>query len=74
MKYGKLINDTLEIKEVEQGIEVNGTLSEQEIINMGYKPVCETESPDKKATVEYVEYDACIVQEWIAENVEEHEE
>lgn len=74
MKYGRLINERLDVREVEQGVEVNGTLSEQEIINMGYKPVCETEKTEKNAVIKYTEYETCIVQEWIAENVEGYEE
>lgn len=74
MKYGKLINGSLDIKEVEQGVEVNGMLSEQEIVEMGYKPFCETEQTDENAVVKYTEYETCIVQEWIAENVEGYEE
>lgn len=74
MKYGKLINDTLEIKEVENGWEIGGSLSEQEIVKIGYKPVCETEKEDEKSVVKYTEYETCIVQEWITENTEAYEE
>lgn len=74
MKYGKLINDTLDVKEVEQGVETNGILSEHEIVEMGYKPVCETEKEDEKSVVKYTEYETCIVQEWITENTEAYEE
>ena len=70
----KLINESLDIKEVEQGVEVNGTLSEQEIVEMGYKPFCETEQTDENAVVKYTEYETCIVQEWTVENEEEYEE
>lgn len=73
MKYAKLINERLDIKEVEQGVEVNGTLSEQEIVEMDYKPFCETEQTDENAVVKYTEYETCIVQEWTVEN-EEYEE
>lgn len=41
MKYGKLNNETLDIKEIENGMEVGGSLTEQQIIANGYKPVCE---------------------------------
>lgn len=73
MKYGKLINDTLEIKEVENGKDVSENLTEQQIIAQGYKPYCEIEKPQDDAVVKYVEYDSCIVQEWIIENTEEYE-
>ena len=74
MKYGELINDALEIKEFESGMEVGGSLTEQEIIGMGYKPVCETERIYEESTVRYTEYKACIVQEWAVENNEGYEE
>ena len=71
MKYGKLENETLLIKEVENGMEVGGSLIEQQIIAQGYKPYCEIEKPQEDAVVRYVEYDSCIVQEWVIENNEE---
>lgn len=64
MKYGKLINDTLEIKEFENGMEVGGSLTEQQIIAQGYKPYCETEKPEEADFFINREYETCIVQEW----------
>ncbi|MDN0052859.1 hypothetical protein QVN91_07800 [Bacteroides caecigallinarum] len=64
MKYGKLINEKLDIIEVENGMELNGILTEEDVKMQGYKPVCETEKPDKEAIERYTEYDKCIVQEW----------
>lgn len=74
MKYGKLSNETLDTKEVENGSELSGSLTEQEIVEMGYKPFCETEQTDENAVVKYTEYETCIVQEWTVENEEEYEE
>lgn len=74
MKYGKLINDALEIKEFENGMEVGGGLTEQQAVKEGYKPVCEVEQTDENAVVKYTEYETCIVQEWTVENEEEYEE
>ena len=73
MKYAKITKETLDIKEVENGKEVSGNLTEQQIIGQGYKPLCEVENPSVAVVVKYVEYDSCIVQEWIIENVEEYE-
>lgn len=64
MKYGKLINNNLDIKEVEEGIEVGGTTTEQQLKEQGYKPVCEVEEPEGSEYFVYREYDACFVQEW----------
>ena len=71
MKYAKITNETLDIKEVENGKEVSGNLTEQQIIAQGYKSYCEIEKPQDDAVVRYVEYESCIVQEWIIENNEE---
>lgn len=64
MKYGKLENEKLLIKEVEQGKEVGGSLTEQQIIELGYKPVCEVEKPSDADFFVYREYDTCFVQIW----------
>ena len=64
MKYGKLINNNLDIKEVEKGIEVGGTTTEQQLKGQGYNPVCEVEEPEGAEYFVYREYDACFVQEW----------
>lgn len=68
MKYGKLINNNLDIKEVEKGIEVGGTTTEQQLKEQGYKPVCEVEEPEGSEYFVYREYDACFVQEWRMKN------
>lgn len=64
MKYGKLINNNLDIKEVEKGMEIGGKLTEQQLKEQGYKPVCEVEEPEGAEYFVYREYDACFVQEW----------
>lgn len=73
MKYAKITNETLDIKEVENGKEVSGNLTEQQIIAQGYKSYCEIEKPQDDAVVRYVEYESCIVQEWVINNTEEYE-
>lgn len=64
MKYGKLNNETLNIKEVENGKEVSGSLTERQIIEQGYKPVCEVEQPSDAEFCVYKEYNVCFVQVW----------
>ena len=64
MKYGKLINNSLDIKEVEKGMEIGGKLTEQQLKEQGYKPVCEVEEPEGAEYFVYREYDACFVQDW----------
>lgn len=64
MKYGKLNNETLDIKEVENGMEVSGSLTEQQIIEQGYKPLCEVEKPDGAEGFVYKDYGTCYVQIW----------
>lgn len=71
MKYGKLINETLDIKDVEKGVGIGGSLTEEEIIKGGYKPVCEVEKPSDANSCIYKEYETCFVQEWITENTTE---
>lgn len=74
MKYGKLNNETLDIKEVENGMEVGGSLTEQQIIEQGYKPVCEVEKPTDASFCVYKEYDVCFVQIWKREGEEIQED
>lgn len=64
MKYGKLLSEELQIKEVEKGMEVGGSITEEEIIAQGYKPLCEIKKPTETSIVYYREYNSCIVQEW----------
>ena len=64
MKYGKLNNEILDVKEVENGKEVSGSLTEQQIIRQGYKPVCEVEKPSDAEFCVYKEYGVCFVQIW----------
>lgn len=64
MKYAKIENDRLLVKEVEKGTEVGGKLTEEEIISQGYKPYCEVEKPEEADFFVNREYKTCIVQEW----------
>lgn len=64
MKYAKIENDQLLVKEVEKGQEVSGKLTEEEIIAQGYKPLCEVEKPDGAEGFVYKDYGTCYVQIW----------
>lgn len=64
MKYAKIENDQLLVKEVEKGQEVGGKLTEEEIIAEGYKPLCEVEKPDGAEGFVYKDYGTCYVQIW----------
>lgn len=74
MKYGKLNNETLDIKEVENGMEVGGSLTEQQIIANGYKPVCGVEKSGDSTFCVYKEYDVCFVQIWKRDGEEVQED
>lgn len=74
MKYGKLNNETLDIKEVENGMEVGGSLTEQQIIANGYKPICEVEKSGDSTFCVYKEYDVCFVQIWKRDGEEVQED
>lgn len=75
MKYAKLNNETFNIREVEKGIEISGNLTEQELIEQGYKPLCEVEQTEGTDFFVYREYDTCFVQVWKkeGEKIEENE-
>lgn len=64
MKYAKIENDQLLVKEVEKGMEVDGKLTEEEIIAQGYKPLCEVEKQDGAEGFVYKDYGTCYVQIW----------
>lgn len=64
MKYAKIEKGKLLVKEVENGMEVGGKLTEKEIIKQGYKPYCEIEKPEGTDFFINREYETCIVQEW----------
>ena len=65
MEVGKLINGTAELIEVENGIEVGGERTEEELYALGYKKACPMPRPSEEATENWREYPTCLVQEWI---------
>ena len=75
MKVGKF-NDAGEIVlvECENGQELNGERTLDELYADGYKDVCEVAQPSEMATCSYDEYDTCFVQVWSEqEQVDEDE-
>lgn len=64
MKVGKLINGTAELIEVENGIEVGGERTEEELYALGYKKACLMTIPSPEATESWTEYPTCWVQTW----------
>jgi len=64
MKLGKKINEEMLLVECENGIEVNGTRTEEELREDGYKNACEIERHSEGAECEWVEYPDCWVQVW----------
>ena len=69
MKIGKYNNDTFITIDCENGKEVNGERTVEELYALGYKDVCEVAQPSETATCTYEEYDTCFVQVW---HEEEH--
>lgn len=50
--------------ECENGKEVSGERTLDELYAQGYKNVCEVARPSESATLTYQEYDTCFVQVW----------
>ena len=64
MKIGKYNNDTFLTIDCENGKEVNGERTVEELYALGYKDVCEVEQPSETATCTYDDYGTCFVQVW----------
>lgn len=58
MKLAKIIDEGVILVEVENGIEVGGTRSEQGLYTDGFKKAC----PSPSETGEWIEYPTCFVQ------------
>lgn len=69
MKLAKYINDILNLVDVENGIEVGGYRTEEQLYLDGYKKACEGNSVEGK----WVEYPTCFVLEDISESEEDDE-
>ena len=65
MKVGKLDNQgEMMLIECEQGVEVGGNRTIEELYADGCKDVCEVERPDGAAVELWQEFDTCFVQTW----------
>ena len=64
MKVGKLIEGQMSLVEVENGHEVGGERTEQELYALGYKKACLMPQPSEQATESWTEYPTCWVQSW----------
>ena len=64
MKIGKYNNDEFLTIECENGKEVSGERTLEELYAEGYKNVCLVEKPSETATCTYDEYQDCFVQVW----------
>lgn len=58
MKIAKKTDEGVILVEVENGIEVGGTRSEQDLYTDGFKKAC----PSPSGTGEWIEYPTCFVQ------------
>lgn len=70
MKVGKFINQAMALVECEDGREVGGSRTLEELYADGYKDVCEIERPSETAVCTYAEYATCYVQVWNEPNEE----
>lgn len=64
MYLGKIYNENMMLVECENGHEVNGSRTEAELREDGYKNACMVERPSETATETWKEYEDCYVQVW----------
>lgn len=64
MYIGKFIEQEMTLIECENGKEVSGERTLEELYAEGYKNVCLVEKPSETATCTYDEYQDCFVQVW----------
>ena len=65
MYLGKLNGEKMMLVECEDGREVGGIRTEQELREEGYKNACLVEKPSETAVETWQEYDDCFVQVWV---------
>lgn len=56
--------------ECENGIEVGGSRTVEELYADGYKDLCEVEKPSETSVLSWQEFDTCFVQIWNEPEVE----
>ncbi len=65
MKVGKITKQgKMLLVECENGIEVGGTRTTEELYADGYKDVCEVERPSETSIESWQEFNTCYVQVW----------
>lgn len=64
MYIGKFIEEEMTLIECENGKEVGGNRTLEELYAQGYKDVCEVAQPSETATCTYDDYNTCFVQVW----------
>lgn len=64
MYLGKLENEQMVLVECENGHEVNGNRTEEELREAGYKNACMVERASETAVETWQEYEDCYVQVW----------
>lgn len=74
MKIGKYNNDEFVTIECENGKEINGDRTLEELYEDGYKDVCEVEAPNETSTYVYQDYGTCFVQIWTDNSIVDSDE
>lgn len=64
MKLGKIENNSIILIDIENGLEVGGVQTEEELYSLGFKKACLTDKPSGNAIERWEEYQTCIVQFW----------
>ena len=64
MKVGKFINQAMALVECENGKEVGGSRTVEQLYVDGYKDVCEVEKPSETSVMSYQEFETCFIQVW----------
>lgn len=64
MKVGKFINQAMALVECEDGREVGGSRTLEELYADGYKDVCEVAKPSEDSVESWQEFESCFIQAW----------
>ena len=64
MKVGKFNGQTMTLVECEDGKEVGGSRTVEELYADGYKDVCEVAKPSEDSVESWQEFESCFIQVW----------
>ena len=64
MKVGKLNDQVMTLVECENGKEVGGSRTVEELYADGYKDVCEVTKPSEDSVESWQEFESCFIQVW----------